>query len=149
MVTLEQLVKEQQYNEMSDIGVIRKFFDLNDMEEEGMEIIYELSKAKIEKLKRERRIVREWTSHLPSKYLYENYDLDTANWLHSLELNYLSYGGKLQDSYLKWAKENVPNIERPKVYFNPLVEYLEEQGVLFKGAEPQLDGKHRPDYEFM
>lgn len=79
MVTLEQLVKEQKYNEMSDIGVIRTFFDLNDMEEEGMELIYELSKAKIEKLKRERGIVREWTSHLPSKYLYENYDLDTAN----------------------------------------------------------------------
>ena len=50
---------------------------------------------------------------------------------------------------MKWAKENVPNIERPKVYFNPLVEYLEVNGILFKGAEPQLDGKHRPDYEFM
>ena len=110
MVTLEKLVHEQKYNGMSDIGVIRAFFDLNDMEEEGMELIHELSKSKIEKLKRERRIVREWTSYLPSKYLYENYDLDTANWLHSLELNYLSYGGKLQGSYMKWAKENVPNI---------------------------------------
>lgn len=149
MVTLEQLVKDQKYNGMSDIGVIRAFFSLNDMEEEGMELIHELSKSKIEKLKRERRIVREWTSYLPSKYLYENYDLDTANWLHSLELNYLSYGGKLQESYMKWAKENVPNIERPKVYFNPLVEYLEMNGVLFKGAEPQLDGKRRTDYEFM
>lgn len=132
MVTLEQLVKEQKYNEMSDIQVIKTFFDLNDMEEEGMKLIYELSKVKIEKLKRERRIVREWTSHLPSKYLYENYDLDTANWLHSLELNYLSYGGKLQESYMKWAKENVPNIKRPKVYFNPLVDWLKERGVEFK-----------------
>ena len=149
MVTLEQLVKEQKYNEMSDIGVIRTFFELNDMEEEGMELIYELSKAKIEKLKRERRIVREWTSHLPSKYLYENYDLDIADKLHTLELNYLSYGGKLTENWLKWAKENIPNIERPQVYFNPLVEYLEINGILFKGAEPQLNGKHTPDYVCM
>lgn len=126
MVTLEKLVEDQKWNSMNDIQIIKTFFDLNDMEEEGMELIYELSKAKIEKLKHERKIVREWTSYLPSKYLYENYDLDTANWLHSLELNYLSYGGKLTENYLKWAKENVPNIERPQVYFNPLVEYLEE-----------------------
>ena len=36
MVTLEKLVHEQKYNGMSDIGVIRTFFDLNNMEEEGM-----------------------------------------------------------------------------------------------------------------
>lgn len=149
MVKLKQLVDEQEWNEMSDIQIIKTFFDLNNMEEEGIEMITELSKSKVEKLKRERRIVREWTSYLPSKYLYENYDLDTADKLHSLELNYLSYGGKLQDSYLKWAKENVPNIERPQVYFNPLVEYLEMNGVLFKGTKPQLDGKRIPDYEFM
>lgn len=149
MVTLEKLVHEQKYNGMSDIGVIRAFFDLNNMEEEGMELIYELSKNKIEKLKQERKIVRQWTSYLPSKYLYDNYDLETADSLHTLELDYLSHGGQLTEGRLKWARENVPSIERPQVYFNPLVEYLEMNGVLFKGAEPQLDGKHRPDYEFM
>ena len=133
MVTLEQLVKEQKYNEMSDIGVIRTFFNLNDMEEEGVELIYELSKAKIEKLKRERRITREWTSHLPSKYLYENYELDIADRLHTLELDYLSHGCKLSEKRLEWAKENVPNIERPQVYFNPLVEWLESKDIRFKG----------------
>lgn len=133
MVTLEKLVHEQKYNGMSDIGVIRTFFDLNDMEEEGMELIYELSKAKIEKLKRERRIVREWTSYLPSKYLYENYDLDIADRLHALELDYLSHGCKLSEKRLKWAKENIPNIVRPQVYFNPLVEWLESKGIRFKG----------------
>lgn len=136
MVTLEQLVKEQKYNEMSDIGVIRTFFDLNDMEEEGMELIYELSKAKIEKLKRERRIVREWTSHLPSKYLYENYDLDIADKLHTLELDYLSNGGELSKSRLEWARENIPNIELPKCYFNPLIEWLDDKGIRFKGENP-------------
>lgn len=133
MITLEQLVKEQKWNDdMTDIQIIKTFFDLNDMEEEGMELITELSKIKIEKLKRKERMVKEWISYLPSKYLYENYDLDTADKLHSLELDYLSHGGELSPSRLKWAMENIPNIIRPQAYFNPLVDWLEEKGIRFR-----------------
>lgn len=135
MKTLEQLVKEQKWNSMSDMQVILTFLDMNDMEEEAMDLIHELTKTKLKKLKHERRIVREWVSALPSKYLYENYDLDTADMLHTLELNYLSRGCELSNYYLKWAKENIPNIIRPQVYFNPLVEWLDEKGIRFKGEE--------------
>ena len=132
MITLEQLVKEQKINGMSDIGVIRAFFDLNNMEEEGMELIYELSKNKIEKLKQERRIVRQWTSYLPSKYLYDNYDLEIADDLHTLELDFISHGLNLTEGRLEWAREHLPNIERPQVYFNPLVDWLKDRGIEFK-----------------
>lgn len=37
MVTLEELVKKQELNGMSDIRIIRTFFILNDMEEEGLD----------------------------------------------------------------------------------------------------------------
>ena len=121
---------------MSDIQVIKTFFDLNDMEEEGVDLITELSKIKVKKLKRKERMVREWTSYLPSKYLYENYELDIADRLHTLELDYLSNGGELSKNRLEWAKENIPNIERPKVYFNPLVEWLDDKGIRFKGEKP-------------
>ena len=133
MVMLEQLVKEQKWNGMSDIQVIKTFFDMNNMEEEGMDLITELSKTKVEKLKRKERMVKEWTSYLPSKYLYENYDLNIADKLHILELDYLSHGCKLSEKRLEWAKENIPNIVRPQVYFNPLVEWLESKGIRFKG----------------
>lgn len=132
MITLEGLIKEQKWNGMTDIQVIKTFFNLNDMEEEGMDLISELSKTKIEKLKRKERIVKDWVSQLPSKYLYENYDLDTADQLHNLELDFLSHGGELSNNRLKWAKENVPNIVRPQVYFNPLVEWLEDKEIRFK-----------------
>ena len=135
MVTLEQLVKDQKWNGMSDIQVIKTFFDRNNMEEEGIEMITELSKSKVEKLKCKERMV-EWTSYLPSKYLYENYSLDIADKLHTLELDYLSNGGELSKNRLEWAKENIPNIERPKVYFNPLVEWLDGKGIRFKGEKP-------------
>ena len=136
MVTLEQLVKEQKWNGMSDIQVIKAFFDMNNMEEEGMDLITELSKIKVEKLKHKERMVKEWTSYLPSKYLYENYDLDIADRLHALELDYLSNGGELSKSRLEWAKENLPNIELPKCYFNPLIEWLDNKGIRFKDEKP-------------
>ena len=132
MVTLEQLVNEQKLFDMTDIQVIKMFFDLNDLEEEGVELITELSKAKIEKLKRRKQMVEDWTSYLPSKYLYESYDLDTADKLHTLELDFLSHDCELSDIRLDWARENVPNIVIPQAYFNPLIDYLEEKGIRFK-----------------
>ena len=132
MVTLEQLVKEQKLFDMTDIQVIKRFFYLNNMEEEGVDLIYELTQSKIEKLKRKERIVEEWTSILPSKYLYENYDLDTADKLHALELDFLSHGCELSELRLEWARENVPNIVQPQVYFIPLMEWMEENGIKFK-----------------
>ena len=132
MVTLEQLVNEHKLFDMTDIQVIKIFFDLNDLEEEGVELITELSKAKIEKLKRKKQMVEDWTSYLPSKYLYENYDLETADKLHALELDFISHGCELSELRLDWARENVPNIIRPQAYFNPLIDYLEEKGIRFK-----------------
>ena len=132
MVTLKQLVEEQKWNEMSDIQIIKEFFDLNNLEEEGMDLIHELTRTKIEKMKQKHRMSEEWVCMLPSKYLYENYDLDIADRLHTLELNYLVNGGKLSKGHLKWATENIPNIVRPQAYFNPLVEWLENEGIRFK-----------------
>ena len=132
MVTLEQLVKEQKLFDMTDIQVIKMFFALNDVEEEGIELITELSKSKIEKLRNRNQMVEDWTSYLPSKYLYENYDLETADKLHALELDFLSHGCELSELRLEWARENVPNIVIPQAYFNPLIDYLEEKGIRFK-----------------
>lgn len=136
MVTLEQLVKEQKITGMSDIQIIQAFFETNDMEVEGMDLIQNLTKSKIEKMRQKERMVKDWTSFLPSKYLYEHYDLDTADRLHTLELDFLANGGELSNTRLKWAKENVPSIERPKAYFNPLVAWLEKKGILFEGENP-------------
>lgn len=132
MRTLKELVENQQLNGMSDIQVIRTFFEWNDMEEEGMELIYELSQAKVKKLKSDRDITRLWVSYLPSEYLYETYDLETASNLHILELDYLTHAQELSESRLKWARENVPNIKMPRVYFQPLVKWLKDQGIEFR-----------------
>lgn len=132
MVTLKELTDVQVLTDMSDIEIIKTFLNMNNMEEEGIDLITELSKIKIEKLKRKEDMVIMWSSHLPSKYLYEEYDLETADRLHTLELDYISHGGELSKKRLEWASENVPNILRPEVYFNPLVDWLKNKGIEFK-----------------
>lgn len=51
MITLKDLVTEQQISGRTDIEVIQNFFRLNDMEEDGIDLISELTKSKITKLK--------------------------------------------------------------------------------------------------
>lgn len=131
MITLKQLVAEQSYTGKTDIQIIKEYFIQNNMEEEAIDIISEISKVKISKLKNKHQMSEIWVNALPSKYLYENYDLDIADRLHSLELNYIVNGGYLSKSYLKWAKENIPNITMPEVYFQPLIEYLSDNKIDF------------------
>lgn len=134
MITLKQLLDIKSFTgaEASDIEIIKAYFIENDLEEEGMELIHNLTKSKIEKMKRRQHMAEEWVSRLPSKYLYENYDLETADTLHKLELDYLSNGGELSNARLEWAREIVPNIKKPEVYFFPLVDWLEERGIKFQ-----------------
>lgn len=132
MVTLRELVENQKWNDATDIQVIKAFFEMNNLEEEGITLISCLTQSKISKIKNKYAIAEEWICMLQSKYLYENYDLDIADHLHRLELNYLINGGKLSKSQFKWAKENIPNIKRPETYFNPLIEWMEEKDISFK-----------------
>ncbi len=132
MITLKELVDNQKWNDATDIQVIKAFFELNDLEEDGIDIISNLAKSKINKIKNRYIIAETWICMLPSKYLYENYDLDIADHLHMLELNYLISGGELSVSQLKWAKENIPNIKEPQAYYRPLIDWLEKKEIQFK-----------------
>ncbi len=135
MITLKELVQEQTWNDMTDIQIIKAYFELNDLESSGIDIISELTKSKINKIKNKYETAETWVCMLPSKYLYENYSLDIADRLHRLELDYLMNGGELSDKQLKWAKDKIPNIKMPKCYFQPLIVWLEEKGIKFKNEK--------------
>lgn len=139
MVTLKQLINEQRMTGMSDIDIIRNYLTINDLEEEGIDLIHQLSTSKINKLKLYKKNVQDWISYLPSRYLYENYDLETADKLHELELDFLSYECELSNRRLEWARENAPKIKMPKVYFRPLLDYLWEKEIGFKESEKYYD----------
>ena len=57
MTTLKELVPNQNLTGDNDIQIIKAFFTLNDMEEEGMDLIHELTKSKIAKLNHRQYIV--------------------------------------------------------------------------------------------
>ena len=132
MITLKELVQEQAWNDATDLQIIKAYFELNDLEADGIDIISELTKSKINKIKNRYDVAETWVCMLPSKYLYENYNLDIADRLHRLELDYLMNGCELSDKQLKWAKENIPNIKMPECYFQPLITWLEEREIRFK-----------------
>ena len=132
MITLKELVQNQAWTDATDIQIIKAYFEMNDLESDGIDIISELTKSKINKIKNRYAVAETWVCMLPSKYLYEKYELDIADRLHRLELDYLMNGGELSDKQLKWAKENVPNIRMPECYFQPLIAWLEDREIRFK-----------------
>ena len=132
MITLKELIQNQTWSDATDIQIIKAYFELNDLETDGIDIISELTKTKINKIKNKYEVAETWVCMLPSKYLYENYSLDIADRLHRLELDYLMNGCELSDKQFKWAKKNVPNIKMPECYFQPLIVWLEEKGIKFK-----------------
>lgn len=112
MITLKELVQEQAWNNATDLQIIKAYFELNDLEADGIDIISKLTKSKINKIKNKYAVAETWVCMLPSKYLMN--------------------GCELSDKQLKWAEENVPNIKMPKCYFHPLIVWLEEKGIKFK-----------------
>lgn len=139
MKRLKDYTDWQKFTDMSDIEIITAFFIDNDMEEEAMEITHKLAKSKIEKMRHRHHIIKEWAYAIPSEYLYENYPLNIASRLHRIELDYI-VNGKVSDSRLEWAKQNVPNIKMPECYFMPCMDWLEKQGIKFKNSDERCSG---------
>ena len=132
-VTLKALIDQQKQIGLSDIDIIKTFFVQNDAEEDAIDLLGSLVKDELRKMKDQQLLLETCTTSLPSKYLYQNYDLDIANMLHEMELDYLVNNGKLSSSYLEWAKANVPHIDKPYCYFQPLIAWMADQGIKFKG----------------
>lgn len=131
-VTLKELVNAQYIERPSDLQIIKHYFTENDLEEEAIQMIAELSESKVARLKLRLENIDTWATYLPSTYLYKEYDLEIADKLHMMELDYLINEGKIPSKKLKWARKNVPNILEPEAYFQSLVRYLEENGIKFK-----------------
>ena len=134
MKELKDYIELQKYTGMTDMEIITAYFIDNDIEEQAMEISHTLAKAKIEKMKYRQDIIKTWVYSLPSNYLYENYSVDVATKLHNIELDYI-VNGEVTNRRLEWAKENIPNIKMPEVYFFPCIEWLDKHGIRFKGGE--------------
>lgn len=127
MITLKELVDLQKFNHADDIALIRTWFCENDKESEGIELITELSKSKIEKMDRQLTYIKTWLPNVPSVWSSNNKlsgdDVDRLNRI----IRYHIIGSDLPQSLLDWAKENIPNMNIPDIIFIPMVEWLKHR----------------------
>lgn len=134
MKTLKEYTDLQKLTGDTDIDIIKAYFIDNDMEEEFMDISHALAKAKIDKLRARKHIIKEWAYTIPSDYLYEKYPVKTATMLHRIELDYI-VNGAVTGPRLDWARLHFPKLKEPGVYFQPCVRWLLEHGIEF-GESP-------------
>lgn len=134
--SLKDLVDRQQLSGKSDMDVILDYIASNNLEESAIDLINALVKSKISKLKQYKFEVQHWVPNFHTSYLYETYPLDIAGMLNRLQLDYIVNGNELSGPMIKWAQDHIPSIEIPKVYYQPLIEYLDSNGIRFKGEAP-------------
>ena len=142
-MTLKELLV--QYGNTTDpvkeADIIKRWFVENDFEDVGLSMIPSLSANKIKKLQDKLSFAQSW---LPSKIdvnCNEEFDNDklTADMLNKI-ITYCMLSMPLPYDIFNWAKENIPNINVPRVFFMPTVKYLKERY--------NIEFKDKPQWEF-
>lgn len=135
--SLEQLVEINKITRFPDIQVIKEWFVQNNMEEEGIKLLSELSYSKTTKLEASLNAIRNWDLSLIDvrkniKNEPENYSEEVADNLTMLERAGLLNIDLTSYSLYEWAKENIPKLNRPSTYYIPTFHYLAKYGIYFK-----------------
>lgn len=154
-VSLEYLVECNRFIKQPDLYLIKEWFIKNNLEEEGLNLIVDLAKSKANKLEASLNSIRNWDLTLQDVWNNQlranknDYDKETAD-----KLTMLERAGLLNldlESYItlyEWAKENVPNIDCPKLYYIPTFHYLSKYGIYFKNMpKEKIDKYNHINYE--
>lgn len=142
-MTLEELLI--QYGNTSDpvkeAEIIERWFVDNDFEDVGLSMIPSLSAHKIKKLQDKLSFAQSWIPCKIDVNCNEEFanDKSTADMLNKI-ITYCMISMPLPDSVLDWAKENIPNINVPRMFFMPTVKYLKERY--------NIEFKDKPEWDF-
>ena len=132
-----------------DITIIEKWFIENNFEEEGLKLITELARSKISRVETSLNSIRAWDLGLiTSKDIQkQGYDEETSAKLETLERAGL-LNKELGRLYLyKWAKETIPELDVPSIYYTPTLKYLSKYGIYFKNMPPEKVSELSVDYD--
>ena len=114
--------------------IIEEWFVENDFEDVGLAMIPRLSARKLAKVQQKLNFAQSW---IPSKVdlnLNEEFanDKPTADMLNAIT-TYCMLSMELPTSILEWAREHVPTMNTPKIFFLPAAKYLKENyNIAFK-----------------
>lgn len=142
-MTLKELLLK--YGDTTDpvkeADIIEEWFVGNDFEDLGLSMISRLSIKKIQKLQDKLSFAQSWIPvKIDVSYNKEfANDKQTADMLNQI-ITYSMLSMPLPDDILKWAKENIPNINVPKLFFVPTIKYLKERY--------NIEFKDKPQWNF-
>lgn len=132
MKSLKELLEENKLFHYEDIDIIKKWFTENNLKEVGLQMISELAASKSEKIQKQLDYARTWIPVKIDMKNVEGIDADTAVCLNKIITCYM-LSMDLPEVYLEWAKENIPKMNLPKLFFMPAVGYLKDKyGIEFK-----------------
>ena len=141
-MTLKELLR--QYGDTTDpvkeVKIIEEWFVENDFEDLGLSMISRLSANKIKKLQDKLSFAQCWIPSRIDMNCNKEFADDklTADMLNHI-ITYCMLSLSLPDDILKWAKENIPNINAPKYFFMPTVKYLKERYNIEFKDKPQCN----------
>jgi hypothetical protein len=140
MKSLKQFVLEQELTGENDLKIIERWFIENDMEQEGLKLIADLSYLKANKLQQTLDYARTWMPYVSAKPDQPKYAKKQHYYDRQTETKLIQISQccilkmPLPDSLFEWAKENIPQMEMPLMYFQPTIVWLEQEyGIKFKG----------------
>lgn len=131
MTTLKGLI-EKFGNTLTDMQIIKEWFTRNNQEAEGLKLVSELAQSQLNKVERKYDYARTW---IPVKVDMRNVcqDKDVGEKLNKL-IDYQILGVPIPDNLLIWAKETIPAMKMPPLFFMDTVKWLDERfGIKFKG----------------
>ena len=130
MTTLKGLI-EKFGDTLSDMQLIKEWFTRNNQEAEGLKLVSELAQSQLNKVERKYDYARTW---IPVKVDMCDVcpDKDIARKLDKI-INYQILGLEIPDDLLKWAKETIPTMKMPSMFFIDTAKWLDERfGIKFK-----------------
>lgn len=138
---LKEYIELQKYTGESDIDIIMKWFVDNHQESLGLSLIPELAQKQMDRVAVKLSYAQLWTPTIFNTVLFSRcnsgLDKDTKTKL-TIIANCAALSINLKRHYsnlYEWAKENIPNMEVPKAYFMPTLNYLASYGIYFKNRE--------------
>ena len=139
MITLKAIV-EMFGDRLSDIRIIKEWFVQNNQEAEGLKLVSELAQSQLNKVERKYDYARTW---IPVKVDMCDVcrDKDVARKLDKI-INCQILGLEPPDDLLKWARDTIPTMKMPSLFFMDTAKWLDERwGIKFRGDdEPDLCG---------
>lgn len=143
MTTLKDLT-EMFGKTLSDMQIIKEWFTRNNQEAEGLKLVSELTQSQLNKVERKYDYARTW---IPVKVDMCDVcrDKDVARKLDKI-INYQILEIEIPDDLLKWAKETIPTMKMPSLFFIDTAKWLDERfGIKFKEGVRKMPTERAKD----